>query len=691
MKNLKLLLLILVAFTGAQVAKASHIAGASIYYDPISSTQYRVTVVVFRYCGGVSLGTGPQTIRARNTCSGYNSPFTANLIPNSGLPLPDECTLNLPPTRCNGGTRYGLEKYEYQAIFTVPANTPANCPNWLFESNIPCCRNANVSTNAGTMFVDAYLNHGLQPRNSNARVKTIFLPGNCAGSPITVDLGAFDPNLSDSLRYLMVPAKQAANNPVVYIAPKTALQPIATAPGGQIVFDSITGLLTLTPTPNIQIGVFAFKIEDYRQTAPGVWELAGWYNLDIQYYFENNPVYCQNVKPSFIEKTVEKQCGDSTLQFTFNTDVTCTTINPNGSELRITSPYGQDVPVRAVIPVNCNSTGSPGIIKTRGIDVGLYHGFFANGQYKLFTKKGDDLDTYGNKCKKFMNEFDTVLITVKGCYDYNTPMDLINVTVDDRNNKDILVQWAKPDTFDFNHFNSYTLYKKKNPDNPWIPILTIKDPNVLSYRDISENPVADTAKYAISLKIKSGKTMAINDSIDNFRFWIDSTNIGEQLDMKIFWQEYIGWNTPVYQVEYTSGKDTLWQFPIPAISTKDQTTTFVKPIVAGNYLIRAFTNDPNSSLRSYSNWVPFEVPAREVKTFNLITANGDGINDNFEVDGLKYWPNTLVRIYNRWGQMVFESKNYENNWGSKADEGTYYYYVQTADGKVKNGFVRVLK
>ena len=50
-------------------------------------------------------------------------------------------------------------------------------------------------------------------------------------------------------------------------------------------------------------------------------------------------------------------------------------------------------------------------------------------------------------------------------------------------------------------------------------------------------------------------------------------------------------------------------------------------------------------------------------------------NDVFTIEGIKYVANT-VRIFNRWGQIVYEASNYKNTW--KADgipDGTYYYEV----------------
>ena len=118
----------------------------------------------------------------------------------------------------------------------------------------------------------------------------------------------------------------------------------------------------------------------------------------------------------------------------------------------------------------------------------------------------------------------------------------------------------------------------------------------------------------------------------------------------------------------------------------------MKPSEAGNYFVRVYTDELGGNVkRAYSNWVPFEVPARDVKAYNVITPNNDGANDYFELDGLKFWPNTKVTIYNRWGQVVFKTDNYDNKWGPNAEEGSYYYIVELTNGNQKQGMLKVIK
>lgn len=86
-----------------------------------------------------------------------------------------------------------------------------------------------------------------------------------------------------------------------------------------------------------------------------------------------------------------------------------------------------------------------------------------------------------------------------------------------------------------------------------------------------------------------------------------------------------------------------------------------------------------------------------------ITMNGDGVNDMFEITGLEgcdYIYN--VKIFNRWGNIVYESNDYENEWGGTAPNnsmgnsgilpsGTYYYIIGFEGIEVKpvNGYIYI--
>lgn len=80
---------------------------------------------------------------------------------------------------------------------------------------------------------------------------------------------------------------------------------------------------------------------------------------------------------------------------------------------------------------------------------------------------------------------------------------------------------------------------------------------------------------------------------------------------------------------------------------------------------------------------------------NVITVNGDGKNDNFVILGLEKYPNAELMIFNRWGSMIYESKDYKGTWdGRDLNEGTYYYVLKVNKYGVKkdySGWIQVLR
>jgi len=84
---------------------------------------------------------------------------------------------------------------------------------------------------------------------------------------------------------------------------------------------------------------------------------------------------------------------------------------------------------------------------------------------------------------------------------------------------------------------------------------------------------------------------------------------------------------------------------------------------------------------------------------NIITPNGDGINDVFTVPCLlnrDEFPDSQVLIFNRWGDEVFRSSTpYLNNWdgtfnGEELPADTYFYVVNFGNGQAPlNGYLLI--
>lgn len=73
--------------------------------------------------------------------------------------------------------------------------------------------------------------------------------------------------------------------------------------------------------------------------------------------------------------------------------------------------------------------------------------------------------------------------------------------------------------------------------------------------------------------------------------------------------------------------------------------------------------------------------------------NDDGLNDAWVITGIEAFPNAVVYIYNRWGNLAFSASPYENDWVGQVNEGvnigdgsgkvppgTYFYVIELNDG-----------
>lgn len=92
-----------------------------------------------------------------------------------------------------------------------------------------------------------------------------------------------------------------------------------------------------------------------------------------------------------------------------------------------------------------------------------------------------------------------------------------------------------------------------------------------------------------------------------------------------------------------------------------------------------------------------EIPIMETQ---IITPNYDGLNDALYLENLYLYPQHRLRIYNRWGALVYEASPYENDWqgtweangsGEALPSATYYFLIETElqEALVFRGFVEI--
>ena len=93
----------------------------------------------------------------------------------------------------------------------------------------------------------------------------------------------------------------------------------------------------------------------------------------------------------------------------------------------------------------------------------------------------------------------------------------------------------------------------------------------------------------------------------------------------------------------------------------------------------------------------------ELEISQLVTPNGDGINDTWYIGNIDKYPINRVAIFDRWGSSIYSADNYNNNsicWSGNRENdhsrsgstpsGTFFYQIEISDGRSFKGFIELV-
>ncbi|WP_443943474.1 MBG domain-containing protein [Pedobacter sp. AW1-32] len=144
----------------------------------------------------------------------------------------------------------------------------------------------------------------------------------------------------------------------------------------------------------------------------------------------------------------------------------------------------------------------------------------------------------------------------------------------------------------------------------------------------------------------------------------------------------------------TGGVRYSWASASGIISGSNNAQLTVRPSQTTTYTVTV--SNANGCTETKSITIQVEEDYK-IKATNLLTPNGDGINDTWVIENIDLYPNNTVKIFDRSGRMLYSKKGYDNTWagmlnGNPLAEGTYYYIIDFGAGKLtQKGFITIIR
>jgi gliding motility-associated-like protein len=217
----------------------------------------------------------------------------------------------------------------------------------------------------------------------------------------------------------------------------------------------------------------------------------------------------------------------------------------------------------------------------------------------------------------------------------------------------------------------------------------------LSLSDFSVSPDYHIYTYHILTEDSCGHVSDPSNIAQSILLELDSSEAFNILS----WSAYEEWTSGVerYEVQIFNAQSQSWEkleaFPFP-VAYSDS----ANKISQAEYCYRIAAFRTLDDLPSHSNVVCSDT-RMNLFVPNAFSPNGDGKNDVFQVRGT-YLAAFELKIFNRWGELLFESNSLQNSWdgtfkNKKCPMGVYYFQLKAKgidNQKVKRtGNLTILK
>jgi gliding motility-associated-like protein len=147
------------------------------------------------------------------------------------------------------------------------------------------------------------------------------------------------------------------------------------------------------------------------------------------------------------------------------------------------------------------------------------------------------------------------------------------------------------------------------------------------------------------------------------------------------------------QLNATGGESYFW-FPTNGLSSSSIPNPKASPFTSTSYTLTVI--DVNGCI-GYDTVNINIIEDYKIIANNIITPNGDGVNDVWQIENITTFENSELIIFDRWGKIIYKKQGYDNSWNGTSGtdilpDGTYYYIItfETSE-KVYKGSITLLR
>lgn len=354
------------------------------------------------------------------------------------------------------------------------------------------------------------------------------------------------------------------------------------------------------------------------------------------------PFNIQTTVPVAFDSIAPVACAPQTLSFVFKKRVRCSSIAPDGSDFTIKGPYPVTIQRASA---SCDEDGLSNII-----NVQLSQPLYLAGTYRVSLVSGTDGNEIIDECALQTQPGQTLSFTVK---------DTVSATFSSK-----LMLGCRQDSIKLSHDGAHGV-------NSWQWIF---DGGAIDSRQALTRSYSDYGTKTVSLTVSNGFCSAASTQ----SFALDNQIIARfnapvnvcPGDKAVFIDSSYG-KLSKWSWYFGNGNTSSAQNPEPQLyPTVTRDRLFSVQLVVSNDIPCSDTTYKMITVL-YNCYIA--VPS-------AFTPNGDGLNDYLYPMNAYKATNLEFRVYNRWGQQVFETRDWTRKWdgtinGVPQAPGVFAWYL----------------